>query len=386
MNTHIDKKKIVVIDLSIKQTSPAGSCVLSELIGLAPLYDIHVFSTDIDEVLEKQVTYHPVSVISFPLVLRYVLFSKRVQYKVNALIKKLSPTIVQTTQGQYTNSHISYPHFCHTAYLKKYWEASTSTGLKRAIRKLNHKFNAKMESKAFKKAKVIVVPSRGLRQEIVEFYPECEEKIKVIANPVAIEFFEKPPSFERAELRSQLGISKEDIVISFVALGDFARKGLPELMQALNEDTLKNKPFKILVAGGNTQEIRTYRQISKDLGIEHKVIFVGFQKDIRPYLWASDLFSLPSLYEIFPLVCVQAAAAGLPLLVSQMHGVEEYFEHKKNGWLIERTPQSIAQVLKGISEGEYNLDTMGQFALQSVKKYSHENFRKQWINIYKKLE
>ncbi|NNE77923.1 MAG: glycosyltransferase family 4 protein [Pricia sp.] len=378
-------KKVIVVDLSLKQTSPAGSCVLSELIGLAPLYDIHVFSTAIDEVLEKQVSYHPVPVISFPLLLRYVLFSIKVRNQVNEFVKKIGPVLIQTTQGQYTNSQISYPHFCHTGYLKKYWKESKSTGLKRIMRKLNHKFNARMESKAFNRAEIIVVPSQGLRQEIVEFYPKHKDKIMVIPNPVAIEFFEKPIGFEGAQLRDELGIAKNDLVISFVALGDFARKGLPELMKALNEDTLKDKFFKIVVAGGKAQEIRTYRQMSKDLGIENKVIFVGFHTDIRPYLWISDLFSLPSLYEIFPLVCVQAAAAGLPLLVSQMHGVEEYFEDEKNGWLIERTPQSIAQVLNANSNNCYELDTMGKFASQSVKKYSHENFRKQWINLYNTL-
>ena len=382
-----DKMSLVVVDLSVRKTSPAGSCVLSELLGLVEVYNIHLFSAEVDDRIKNQVVYHQIKTPSAPLVLRYVVFSNRVKTEMKKLLNEIEgPYIIQTTQGQYIDSTISYPHFCHRAYLNKHWKNSTISGIRRGLRKLNHLYNAKMEALAFSKAKVIVVPSKGLAKELVETYPPCSAKVQVIANPVDVEYFNKPGSFNIAEQREKIGIGSNEIVIAFAALGDFARKGLPELMRSLKEKEIRNAPFKILVIGGKPKEIANYKQQAEDLDVAEKVVFVGFKKDIRPFLWMSNIFALPSLYEIFPLVCIQAAAAGLPLLASQMHGVEEYLIDGKNGWLVERNPQSIAGILKGVVEEKFDLSEMGSIALESVRQYDHESFREKWKQVYKTLE
>lgn len=377
------RKKILVIDLSVKRTSPAGSCVLSELIGLSETYDILLVGTEIEESLKKNITFHQINAPSSPLVLRYIIFSIKAKAFIKGLMKRDEhPYIIQTTQGQYVNCDISYPHFCHRAYLQKHWKNSSIKGTRRILRKLNHLYNAKMEAKAFKNAKVIVTPSKGLSRELIETYPFCKDKVKVIANPVDIEYYRKPADFSLIE-REVLGLSQKDIVISFAALGDFARKGLPELMASLKENTIKDSPFKILIIGGKPEEIAQYQKKGAEMGVNDQLVFVGFQKDIRPFLWMSDIFALPSIYEIFPLVCIQAAAAGLPILATEMHGVEEYLKDVKNGWLVERNGKSIGNVLKGVAENKYDLAAMGKFALESVKQYDHASFREKWLNVYR---
>ncbi len=377
---------LIVVDLSVKKTSPAGSCVLSELMGLSELYTIHLLATEADDDIKKHVVFHKINAPNIPLVLRYILFSSLLKPKVKRLLKEIEgPYLIQTTQGQYVDNTISYAHFCHRAYLKKHWKNSTITGLRRFSRKLNHLFHAKMEARAFSKAEVIVVPSKGLFRELVETYPNCSKKIKVIGNPVDVEHFQKPIGFNGKKLRESLGIGHKEIVIAFAALGDFARKGLPELMQSLLEKEIRNAPFKILVIGGKAKEIESYNNQAADLGIREKLIFVGFKKDIRSFLWISDIFALPSLYEIFSLVCVQAAAAGLPFMATQLHGVEEYLIHGRNGWLIERNPKSISLVLEGISKGKYDLMEMGRTAMETARQYDHESFREKWKSIYTSL-
>lgn len=381
------KKKVVVVDLSVKQTSPAGSCVLSELIGLSEKYDVHLLASEVDENVKNYVTYHELTAPDLLVVLRYIVFSSKVKSKMKILLKQMGEKpIIQTTQGQFANCTISYPHFCHRAYLKKHWKNSPITGLRRTLRKLNHSYNARMEAKAFQNAEVIVVPSEGLKRELAEFYPSHGKKIKVIANPVDVGHFEKPIDFNREGEREKLGIGTDELVIAFAALGDFARKGLPELMRSLKELDIEDGRFKILVIGGKPEEIGNYKKQGVEMGIGDKLLFVGFKNDVRPFLWMSDIFSLPSLYEIFPLVCIQAAAAGLPLLVSHLHGVEEYLQDGKNGWLIERHEKSIAKVLRDIGQKKYDLPEMGSFALETVRQYDHESFREKWIDVYKKLE
>jgi len=381
-----NKKEMIVVDLSVLSTSPAGSCVLSEIKGISKQYDVHVLSTEIDEKLKDEIIFHHIRSVRFPLVLRYIIFSLKVHFKIKKLLKTMGETpIIQTTQGQYVFSHVAYPHFCHRAYLQKYWGKNGVKGVKRQVRKLNHRFNQYMETKAFKNAKKIVVPSQGLRKELIEFYPNYEHKVEVIPNPIDIKKFEKPVDFDPIPLQESLNINPKDIVIAFVALGDFERKGLSHLIESLTIESLQDHSFKLLVIGGTDTEINVYKEKAKKFGVEDQLIFVGFQKDIRNYLWVSTIFSLPSLYEIFPLVAVQAAAAKLPLLVSNLHGVKEYLENDVNGWLIDRNAESIAQILGEIVRNEHHLEEMGVAAHASVKKYDHESFRKKWISLYEEV-
>ena len=380
------KFTIVVVDLSVKQTSPAGSCVLSELVGLAEEYKIHLLANEADDDIKKRVLFHKIDAPGVPLVLRYIIFSKRVKTKMKKILKDIEgPYIIQTTQGQYINSDISYAHFCHRAYLQKQWVNTSVTGVRKVLRKLNHLYHANKEAKAFKKAKLIVVPSKGLSEELVETYPQCSTKVKVISNPVDVVYFRKPKDFNKTDQRIELGIDANDKVIAFAALGDFSRKGLGVLIESLQYEGLENSNYKILVIGGKSNEIATYEKRASDLGLREKVIFVGFHQDIRNYLWMSDVFSLPSLYETFSLISIQAAAAGLPMMVSQLHGVEEYLEHEKNGWLIGRNPESIGKVLIAIAQGRYDIESMGKTAMKTSERYGHESFRQKWKSIYENL-
>ena len=72
-------------------------------------------------------------------------------------------------------------------------------------------------------------------------------------------------------------------------------------------------------------------------------------------------------------------------MVSQLHGVEEYLEHEKNGWLIGRNPESIGKVLIAIAQGRYDIESMGKTAMKTSERYGHESFRQKWKSIYENL-
>jgi UDP-glucose:(heptosyl)LPS alpha-1,3-glucosyltransferase len=73
-----------------------------------------------------------------------------------------------------------------------------------------------------------------------------------------------------------------------------------------------------------------------------RVRFAGAIADVGPFYSAADAFVLPTAYEAFPLVSLEAAAAGLPLLIPWVSGVEELLVDGVNGWFIERDAEVIA--------------------------------------------
>jgi glycosyltransferase involved in cell wall biosynthesis len=193
----------------------------------------------------------------------------------------------------------------------------------------------------------------------------------------------RPQDFDRTAKRAELGLTDDDLALVFVALGHFERKGLPLLLDAISK--LNNEHVKLIVIGGMPDLLSVYKKRVEELGIADQVNFVGLQKDIRPFLWAVDLFTFPSYYETFSLVSFEAAAAGLPLLVSKLHGVEDFLVHGENGWQVERTPASIMKYIeKALNEPE-QLATMAQVALNKVQHYDLPHFIEAWRRKYQSL-
>jgi glycosyltransferase involved in cell wall biosynthesis len=161
-------------------------------------------------------------------------------------------------------------------------------------------------------------------------------------------------------------------------LGQFERKGLPLLMQALGTPGMER--FKLIVVGGESDLIARF---GAKYQLGDRVKFVGMQSDVRPYLWSSDVFVFPSLYETFSLVTYEAAASGLPIVVSQLYGVEDLLVDGDNGFLIET---SVAGVRTGLERilclSPDDRHAMGHRARLAASACSEEHFVDAWRAFY----
>ena len=113
------------------------------------------------------------------------------------------------------------------------------------------------------------------------------------------------------------------------------------------------------------------------------VRFVGMQADIRPYLWAADATILPSAYETFSLAVFQAAAAGLPPIVSDaLYGPDEFVEHEVNGWAVTRSEAGVRAALADAIAHVERLPEMSNAAQAAVQPYSQHAFVAKWKSLY----
>lgn len=356
---------VSIFDPNIVRTSPAGSCMLriaQELAGDIPL---HLFSNRTEIAESERVRTRRIPLPPGPVFLRSGLFTffSSIAYWLSG--PKRSFTI--STEGTFPFCDLCYAHFCHRVFLREHWRAIGGPRLRWMARILNHAWAAVMERIAFGSAKIIVVPSEGLACELRRMYPELvDEKIRVIANPVEMQ----PLPRGRGSVGSTLRLS-------FCALGNFERKGLRLILEALAR--VPDLDVELTVVGGTPAEISEYPVA------DERVRFVGFQEDVRPYLAASDAFVFPSAYEVFPLVCLQAAAAGLPLLVTRLYGVEEFMRDGETGWIVERTAESIAAAIVRAAADREHLRAMGLTARERVMAYNEAEFRRRWRSLIESL-
>lgn len=378
---------LCIFDMAVVPNSPVGSCVLAEVLGLADHLDITVLSASCAASMHPNVRWLQVPVPARPLLLRYMLFHLLAPlvlawHRLRGLPR---PDWVQASSGQYARADVAYAHFCHRAYLDGPWKASTARGLRRLLRLLNHRFNAFAERRCLRHARLVVVPSRGLEGDLRSVYPHVAGRIVTLSNPVDLDHYRPPATLDRVALRRELGLPQDAILFTFVALGDFDRKGLGLVLPALASLGPESNTH-VVVVGGHRDEIGRWASKAAAAGVAHRAHFVGMQADVRPYLWACDAFAFPSAYETFSLAILQAAAAGQLVIVSRgLHGPDEFIVDGEGGWVVDRTVEAVAAGMRLVVEDPGRRAAMGRMAQAAVQRYSRETFVQRWRDVYARL-
>ncbi len=378
--------RIAIFDHKMTRNNPIGSCHLAMLRGLAAEHEFTVFAAEFDNPCPEKIRFVRVPSPMRPIALLFVVyhFMAPLCYLLYRLRGGPKFDLIQALESNLVFGDLLYSHFCHRMYLKNHWSKSGAKGLRGLFRWIDHQLHALMEGFTYPRATEVVTPSRGLGRELKAAFPYIGNKLTVLPNPVRLDRLQMPAEFDRQAFRHSLGIDDHDLVGLFVALGQFERKGLPFLLQALGTPGMQQ--FKLIVVGGEPDLIARYTERAAKYKLGDRVKFVGMQSDVRPYLWSADVFVLPSLYEGFPLVALEAAASGLPIVVSALYGVEDLLLDGDNGFLIETSAAGVKQGLERVlTLTPASRHAMGQRARQAVSIYSEENFVDAWRAVYLRL-
>lgn len=164
---------------------------------------------------------------------------------------------------------------------------------------------------------------------LVEHYGVPEHKVVRVYNGVDTTQFNPQVRQQAGTVRTELGVEADAPLLVFASM-DFRRKGLGSLLKAMK--LCHTSGTKLLVLGDG--DIRTYGRMAKDLGLDKRVLFAGRQQAIARYYGAGDLFVLPTIYEPFPNVNLEAMACGTPVLTTETAGGADIIRCGENGHLI----------------------------------------------------
>jgi glycosyltransferase involved in cell wall biosynthesis len=377
--------RIAMFDYIVTADNAIGKCDLAILAALCDEHEFTVFSARFDNPRPERIRWVRVPSPQRPLVLLFFIFhlAAPLCYAWHYLWNRMRFDVVQVIESNILFGDISYSHFCHRTFLERHWKGIGARGWRGMMRWLDHQFHALVEPWVYRRVKRIVAPSQGLCRELTSAYALAGEKMRVLANPVDLDGLRVPAEFDRRAFRENLGWAPEDVVFAFVALGHYERKGLALLLGALRMAGARDSRVKAIVVGGSGRGIAPYRERAAKSGLNGRLKFVETQKDIRPYLWAADALTLPSYYEVFPLVALEAAAAGLPLLVTSLNGVEEFLRDGKNGLLMQRNVPGVSDCIARFAGMSVEARrSMGRRAQMDVKRYGLAEFVSGWSRVY----
>ncbi len=185
----------------------------------------------------------------------------------------------------------------------------------------------------------------------------------------------------RSRLRGELGIAETVPLFVYVGSG-FERKGVPQLLQAFAR--MANRSAQLLVIGRDRRQ-RHIEAAARRLGLAQRVRFLGGRQDVRPYYGAADAAVLPTLYDPFPNVALEALACGLPLLTSTTCGARELIRQDENGYVCDALDiPALAGFLDRLAQPG-RATAMGEAARGSVSDLSLERMAQQLIGLYRSL-
>lgn len=269
-------------------------------------------------------------------------------------------------------------HFCNRAF--------ACTGLSRTDqRDVPHRVSAALTSRLSVAAEAfcyrpgrtrrLVGVSRGVSEEVRELFPAVAEQVMTIPNGVDLDRYRPDPA-ARAEVRTELGLSQDELVAAFVGI-EWGRKGLAHAIEALTDAP----SWKLLVAGSGDEP--RLRALADSAGVAERVRFLGVRDDAPRVLAAADAFVLPTAYETFSLATFEAAACGLPLLNTRVHGVEELLQDGVNGWFVVRDGEDIAARLHELEDPELRA-RMGGTARAAAASYGWEPVIDAYAKLYER--
>jgi UDP-glucose:(heptosyl)LPS alpha-1,3-glucosyltransferase len=231
---------------------------------------------------------------------------------------------------------------------------------------------------AGRKYRKVIAVSDGVRDELIRLYGIPSSDVIVIPNGVDLAIFSAERlAPQRSVLRNEFGIEAETPALLFVG-NEFRRKNLAAVIQALSRHGMERAM--LLVAGKDHSG--PYRALAARLGVADRVRFLGPGADMPQVYAATDIFVLPSAYEALSLAMVEAAASGLPVLMTRVHGATEFIRPGENGDFVEPNGDAIAASVARLLAEPERRRVLGAGARESARSYSWDGIARRVVEVY----
>ena len=169
-----------------------------------------------------------------------------------------------------------------------------------------------------------------------------EKKVKVILNGINLP--QKAISMKSIRMEIQNAMRLNEDCKFILSVGRLTRqKGHSYLLDAIPY-VLEKFPNAVFAIAGDGYLLDTLEKKSEQLEIDTNLLFLGLRDDVAHLMIAADIFVLPSLWEGLPIAMLEAMSFGLPVIATQVEGIEDAIENEINGLVI---PPKNSQLLAG---------------------------------------
>jgi glycosyltransferase involved in cell wall biosynthesis len=296
-------------------------------------------------------------------------FNPFVVYRLLKVIKKIQPEIIHT--------HLFQPRI-YTTIANLFHNRSILVTHKHSIvNPGKHHIFLFFEMLSILLNKKVVAISESVKQSLkrYEFIPES--KIFVLTNCIDYQKFS-----EAAELRAKK--NENSVIIGTVGRLEKV-KGISYLLLAMKIILQRFPEAKLEITGGGSV-LDELKLLTKKIGISNSVKFFGKLENPIPNYSRMDIFVLPSIIEGFGIVLLEAMAAGVPVVATNVHGIKEVVLDGESGILIPpKNPEAIAEAIMKIIEQPQLAKTLIEKGSKRARLFDIQEHLMKLENFYTSL-
>jgi D-inositol-3-phosphate glycosyltransferase len=231
------------------------------------------------------------------------------------------------------------------------------------------------------------------RDQFIQLYNAPAQRIAIVPPGVDLARFKPMP---KAEARQHLGVPPEHNMLLFVGRIQ-PLKGIDTLLRALaivkaREPQLEKDICVAIIGGDNDSsskieqnELARLNSLRSELGLEELVTFLGAKdQDSLPYYYsAAAMVIMPSHYESFGMVAIEAMACGTPVIASDVGGLSFSIEDGFNGYLVPgRNPEALAKKIILLIKYPLLREQLSEQAKSWVKRFSWANVADELTEVF----
>jgi len=341
-------------------------------------HEVHAFAAEIDgEALGTRVQAHAVSV---PRAARLVAFGPRARRAVDEL--RPAPEVLATFGVTSPRGGVIWAQSVHRAWLEVSHRLRPLPGrLKQRVNPA-HPILLALENRCYARRQFrhVIALTEQVKADLARFYAVPAEDMTVIPNGFSpAEFSMAARCRLRDQARRQLGYGPHDKVILFAA-NELARKGFDEVAAAMAR--LQDADIRLLVVGRAATATTAHRM--RRLGLADRVRFLGPVDEMARCYSAADVLALPTQYEAWGLVVIEALACGLPVVTSRVAGAAVAVNEGETGSVLDdpRDSAELAVKLRAVLDGSH---AAPERIASSVASYAWPNLLETYEHVLQRF-
>jgi UDP-glucose:(heptosyl)LPS alpha-1,3-glucosyltransferase len=216
------------------------------------------------------------------------------------------------------------------------------------------------------------------------YYAVPAERIQVVYNGVNHQIFNpQEMATLRPAVRAELGLEEKAIAVLHVS-NNWKRKGLAVLLEAVAQLGSHGAQVQVIVVGRGRPA--PFRKLAARLGLTGRLHLVGETSQVQKYYAAGDLMVLPTMYDPFSNVCLEAMACGMPVITTAGNGAAELIREGENGYIQQNPldPGELSRCLGKCLKHEV-LETMGSAAWQTSLPFTREKNMQETMGVFSQV-
>lgn len=228
-------------------------------------------------------------------------------------------------------------------------------------------------------SKRIIAVSNFIKEEILNKFKISEDKVAVVYNGIFLDSFKN----ENSSFREVYNLKNKKIILAVGRL--IKEKGFQYLIQALPEIIKKIPEASVVIVGPDNYYKRELIRLSKKLNVQNSVIITGplTEEMLRNALFSSDIIVIPSTYEPFGIIALEAMIHEKPIVASDVGGLSEILKSNRNCLLVSPgDAKAIANNVIELLTKKPLAKRISKNAKKDVKKYNWRKIIPDILKIY----